>query len=312
MTQDVFAPARPRPARRAGALWVAIPARADIGQIKVAKGQVSVERKGADAAGQGRHAARAADVLKTGADGSVGITMSDNSLLSAGPNSILSLDRYEFDPTTSQGRFDASLQHGLAGGDLGPHRQAVAGRDDGAHAVGDPRRARHRVRGRRSMSRPACARGGASAVCGAARWPPAPTPKGTVVLLPERTARDTAVTVTQGGKAGRARPALRRRAADAVGPRTPTRPTRRRCRRSSARRWPRSRRAPAQFTLYFVEGKDEFTDESKRLRRQRLRRDRAARPVPDVLVIGHTDAVGSDAANDALSQAARRGRARAR
>ena len=38
--------------------------------------------------------------------------MSDNSLLSAGPNSILSLDRYDFDPTTYQGRFDARLQKG--------------------------------------------------------------------------------------------------------------------------------------------------------------------------------------------------------
>jgi len=53
-----------------------------------------------------------ADVLRTGADGSVGITMADNSLLSAGPNSILSLDRFEFDPTTSQGQFDAQLRKG--------------------------------------------------------------------------------------------------------------------------------------------------------------------------------------------------------
>jgi hypothetical protein len=53
-----------------------------------------------------------ADVLKTGADGSVGITMSDNSLVSAGPNSVLSLERYDFDSTTNRGRFDASLQKG--------------------------------------------------------------------------------------------------------------------------------------------------------------------------------------------------------
>ena len=52
---------------------------------------------------------QAADVVRTGADGSVGITMSDSSLLSAGPNSIVSLDRYEFDATTGNGRFDTSL-----------------------------------------------------------------------------------------------------------------------------------------------------------------------------------------------------------
>ena len=85
---------------------------ADIGQIKVAKGQVSIERSGQTLPGEVGARLQPADVLKTGADGSVGVTMSDNSLLSAGPNSVLVLDRYEFDSTTSQGQFDASLQKG--------------------------------------------------------------------------------------------------------------------------------------------------------------------------------------------------------
>ena len=38
--------------------------------------------------------------------------MTDNSLLSAGPNSVLVLDRYDFDSTTNQGHFDASLKRG--------------------------------------------------------------------------------------------------------------------------------------------------------------------------------------------------------
>jgi hypothetical protein len=94
------------------ALGVAIPARADVGQIKVAKGSVTVERNGQGWPGQVGMLLEPADVVKTGADGSVGITMRDNSLLSAGPNSIVSLDRFEFDPTTSDGRFDARLQRG--------------------------------------------------------------------------------------------------------------------------------------------------------------------------------------------------------
>jgi hypothetical protein len=85
---------------------------ADIGQIKVAKGQVTIERSGQALPAEVGARIQPADVLKTGADGSVGITMSDNSLLSAGPNSVLVLDRYEFDSTTSQGHFDASLQKG--------------------------------------------------------------------------------------------------------------------------------------------------------------------------------------------------------
>jgi len=85
---------------------------ADIGQIKVAKGTVTIERGGQALPAKVGMRVEAADVVRTGADGSVGVTMSDNSLLSAGPNSIVSLDRYEFDATTGNGRFDASLSAG--------------------------------------------------------------------------------------------------------------------------------------------------------------------------------------------------------
>jgi hypothetical protein len=95
------------------ALCLAVSASAaDIGQIKVSKGQVIVEREGrALPAGVGTRL-QVSDVVRTGADGSVGITMDDDSLLSAGPNSVLSLDRFAFDPTTRDGRFDASLNKG--------------------------------------------------------------------------------------------------------------------------------------------------------------------------------------------------------
>lgn len=85
---------------------------AEIGQIKVAKGQVSVERAGQVIPATPGLRLQTADVIKTGADGSVGITMTDNSLLSAGPKSVLSLDQYAFDTTTYQGKFDASLKQG--------------------------------------------------------------------------------------------------------------------------------------------------------------------------------------------------------
>lgn len=85
---------------------------ADIGQIKIAKGQVTVERQGSAAPAQVGTLLQEADVVRTGPDGSVGITMGDDSLLSAGPNTVLALDRYAFDPTTQRGRFDASLNKG--------------------------------------------------------------------------------------------------------------------------------------------------------------------------------------------------------
>jgi len=96
----------------AAALGPCAAAHADIGQIKVATGQVSVERKGQSLPGKVGLVLESDDVLRTGADGSVGITMRDNSLLSAGPNSILTLEHFEFDPTTSDGRFDARLRRG--------------------------------------------------------------------------------------------------------------------------------------------------------------------------------------------------------
>jgi hypothetical protein len=102
---------------RAAALLVALGVAAaahavDIGQIKVSKGDVAIERDGRTLPGAVGVRLQAADVIRTGTDGSVGITMSDNSLLSAGPNSILSLDRYAFDTTTNQGQFDSSLRKG--------------------------------------------------------------------------------------------------------------------------------------------------------------------------------------------------------
>ena len=60
--------------------------------------------------------------------------------------------------------------------------------------------------------------------------------------------------------------------------------------------------APAtHFTLHFVEGSDELTEDSKRSLDGVLA-ELKRRPVPDILVVGHTDAVGSDQFNDMLAK----------
>jgi outer membrane protein OmpA-like peptidoglycan-associated protein len=126
------------------------------------------------------------------------------------------------------------------------------------------------------------------------------TPKGSVVLLPDAAGQGSAVTVIQNGKevvleqpyagaklASSGPQAFGSNAADVQSTfglalaALPGRPTR--------------------FTLYFVEGKDEFSAESK-LALDGVLAEIAARPVPDVLVVGHTDRVGGDPANDALSR----------
>ncbi|QJR16652.1 OmpA family protein [Usitatibacter palustris] len=57
---------------------------------------------------------------------------------------------------------------------------------------------------------------------------------------------------------------------------------------------------PASFILYFLEGKDELTVESKK-ELERVFIELARRPLPDIVVIGHTDTVGSGPFNDKLS-----------
>jgi hypothetical protein len=85
---------------------------ADVGEVKVARGTAFVER------GAERLPARVGmplaegDRLVTGADGALGVTFADNSLLSLGPDSSLAIDRYAFDSTTHAGQFDSTLSKG--------------------------------------------------------------------------------------------------------------------------------------------------------------------------------------------------------
>jgi len=84
----------------------------DVGQIKTVKGTVHVERDGQRLAAKPGMGVRQADTLVTGADGAVGVTFLDNSRVSAGPGSVLEIERYSFNSTTHAGEFDASLKQG--------------------------------------------------------------------------------------------------------------------------------------------------------------------------------------------------------
>jgi len=126
------------------------------------------------------------------------------------------------------------------------------------------------------------------------------TPQGAVVLLPEASGKDTAVLVTQGEKVALLDQPYAGAKLSSTGPQ----------KYSSSAADVQARfggalaalpSRPTQFTLYFVEGKDEFTDESKKII-DSIFAEIANRPVPDVLVVGHTDKVGTDAANDVLSR----------
>ena len=92
---------------------VALPSlAAEAGRVKVSKGEVQIERDGKRLPAPVGAMIQARDTVKTGPDGSVGITFLDNSLLSAGPNSELVIERFVFDSTTHKGEFDTALKKG--------------------------------------------------------------------------------------------------------------------------------------------------------------------------------------------------------
>lgn len=57
---------------------------------------------------------------------------------------------------------------------------------------------------------------------------------------------------------------------------------------------------PMSFLLYFITGTDILT-EASRGELERMLEELRRRPAPDIVVIGHTDRVGSEQANDELS-----------
>lgn len=85
---------------------------ADGGRIKAASGAVHIERAGERLPGVLDSLIHSSDTVVTGADGSVGITFTDNSRVSAGPNSTLVINRYAFDQTTHAGVMDTTLKRG--------------------------------------------------------------------------------------------------------------------------------------------------------------------------------------------------------
>jgi len=84
----------------------------DVGQVKNAKGAVHVEREGKRIPVSAGMPVRSSDTLVTGADGAVGVTFLDNTMVSAGPSTVFSIESYRFDSTTHDGQFDASLKKG--------------------------------------------------------------------------------------------------------------------------------------------------------------------------------------------------------
>lgn len=85
---------------------------ADAGRVKVSRGTVEIERGGKRIPAVVGMPIKVGDTIITGSDGKMGVTFQDDSLLSTGPNSVLTIDRFVFDTTTHKGEFDSSLRRG--------------------------------------------------------------------------------------------------------------------------------------------------------------------------------------------------------
>jgi hypothetical protein len=85
---------------------------AEIGQIKNVAGPVYLLRENIQRPAKAGERLQAADTVKTGTNGSVGITLIDNSRLSLGPNSHVELKQFRFNPTTEEGESLTELKRG--------------------------------------------------------------------------------------------------------------------------------------------------------------------------------------------------------
>ncbi len=84
----------------------------EAGTVKTVKGEVTVWRQAQKLPATVGFKLLAADKVTTGADSAVGITLRDNTMLSAGPRSSLTLEQFAFNPTTNEGTIDTSLKRG--------------------------------------------------------------------------------------------------------------------------------------------------------------------------------------------------------
>ncbi len=97
------------------ALVTAAPAAAEpasIGKAKVVAGHAFVVRGATRTAIKVGDAVLEHDVFETTADGNLGITFSDNTSFSVGPNSHVAIDTYFFDPKNLKGNMLAQLKRG--------------------------------------------------------------------------------------------------------------------------------------------------------------------------------------------------------
>lgn len=84
----------------------------EAGTVKTSQGSAEIERAGQRLPATPGSRVLVSDRILTGKGAAVGITLRDNTLLTAGPNSALTLNQFAFDTTTHAGAIDTTVKRG--------------------------------------------------------------------------------------------------------------------------------------------------------------------------------------------------------
>lgn len=92
-----------------------------IAQVKTVSGQVTIQRSGASVPVKVGDPLFEKDTIDTGADGAIGVTFIDNTVMSTGPNSEVALEQYRFDSSNYNGSMLTDMRKGtldMVSGDI--------------------------------------------------------------------------------------------------------------------------------------------------------------------------------------------------
>jgi hypothetical protein len=85
-----------------------------VGSVKTVQGEAFVDRGGESLSARPGFLVLAADTLRTGSDGSLGILFRDDSILSLGPDSVFELEEFRFEPAALRFGFLGRIVKGTA------------------------------------------------------------------------------------------------------------------------------------------------------------------------------------------------------
>jgi len=83
-----------------------------VAQIKTVSGQAEIVRNGMRAAAKIGDPLYEKDTIETGADGAIGVTFIDNTVMSSGPNSQIVLEDYKFNSSNFKGSMITDMNRG--------------------------------------------------------------------------------------------------------------------------------------------------------------------------------------------------------